>query len=276
MCSIQKQFIFFLLIFPLSFSRTLAQSDTAHLFRSFDNTTIYYEVHGKGFPIVLIHGFMSDGQSWKRTVLYNQLLQEGFQVIVPDLRGNGRSDKLQTADAYANDAEAKDVMLLMKSLGLKRYDVVGYSRGAIITARLLVLDKRVQKAVMGGMGADFTNPQWPRRIAFYHALIADTVPELHNMVKRVQDAGLDQVALAYQQKEQPSTPKEALQKVTKPVLVICGKEDNDNGSAQELVQLFPKGHYAAVPGNHGAAVRTKEFGASVTAFLKNNKELRKP
>ncbi|MDQ3842483.1 MAG: alpha/beta hydrolase, partial [Bacteroidota bacterium] len=160
MCSIQKQLVFFLLIFPLSFSRTLAQSDTAHLFRSFDNITIYYEVHGKGFPIVLIHGFMSDGQSWKRTVLYNQLLQEGFQVIVPDLRGNGRSDKPHTTDAYANDAEAKDVMLLIKSLGLKRYDVVGYSRGAIITARLLVLDKRVQKAVMGGMGADFTNPQW--------------------------------------------------------------------------------------------------------------------
>ena len=56
---------------------------------------------------------------------------------------------------------------LMQMLGIDEYGVVGYSRGSIITARLLVLDKRISKAVMGGIGIDFTNPEWPRRIMFY-------------------------------------------------------------------------------------------------------------
>jgi hypothetical protein len=64
----------------------------------------------------------------------------------------------------------------LKFLGVKKYSFVGYSRGSIIGARLLVLDKHVKKAVLGGMGADFTNPEWPRRIAYYEALTYDTIP----------------------------------------------------------------------------------------------------
>ena len=103
-----------------------------------------------------------------------------YKVILVDLRGNGKSGKPHTDGAYANDAEAKDIMLLMQHLNIKNYDAVGYSRGSIITARLMVLDKHVQKAILGGMGADFTNPNWQRSIDFYHALSADTVPELHS------------------------------------------------------------------------------------------------
>ena len=68
------------------------------------------------------------------------------------MRGNGNSDKPHDSTAYDNDAEAKDIMLLMHRLKIKQYSAVGYSRGSIITARLLVLDKRVMNAVMGGMG----------------------------------------------------------------------------------------------------------------------------
>jgi hypothetical protein len=49
-------------------------------------------------------------------------------------------------------------MGLVTYLKLKNYDAVGYSRGSIITSRLLVLDKRLHKAVMGGMGDAYTNP----------------------------------------------------------------------------------------------------------------------
>ena len=50
------------------------------------------------------------------------------------------------------------------------------------------------------MGAEFTNPEWPRRIMFYSALMGEDVPELKSMVEYVQKSGLDQLALAYQQK----------------------------------------------------------------------------
>jgi len=253
-----------MLVVSLSF----AQTDTAAYYTSFDGTKIWYEVKGKGETVVLVHGFIVNGESWKKAALYNDLLKAGYKVITFDMRGNGRSDKPHEASFYANDAEAKDIMGLLNSLKIKKYVAVGYSRGSIITARLLVLDKRVTKAVMGGMGTDFTNPEWPRRKLFYRALSGDTVAELAPMVNYVKQSGLDQQALALLQKEQPSTPLETLKKVQQPVLVICGSEDTDNGSAKELAGLFTHGVYKSTPGDHNNASRTPEFSSAILQFLK--------
>lgn len=235
---------------------------------SFDGTSIYYEMTGSGKPVILIHGFTSAGDSWKQSALYNTLQKEGYKVITVDLRGNGKSGKPHTPEAYQNDAEAKDLMILMDSLAAKEYDVVGYSRGAIIASRLLILDKKVDKVVIGGMGADFTNPDWPRRIMFYEALMGKETKELEGMVKRINDSGLDQLALAYSQNGQPSTSKEEFSRVTKSVMVISGVDDHDNGSARELAAMIPKADYVTVPGGHGGTSRTEEFSAAVIAFLK--------
>lgn len=247
-------------------------NDSATYYTSFDNTKIYYEVKGTGYPVILVHGFIMTGEGWKRTEIYKLLQSAGYKVITLDMRGNGKSGKPHTSDAYANDAEAKDIMGLATALHLRRYDVVGYSRGSIIAARLLVLDGRIHKAVLGGMGTDFTNPEWPRRKQFYRALSGDTtVTELKAMVANVQRAGLDQQALAYLQKEQPSTPKETLAQVKTPVLVVCGDRDSDNGNAQALAALFKRGRYVQVPGDHGAALGTKEFADAVINFFAKRK-----
>lgn len=268
----QQTFLALLLIVSLSSSSQNAVSqnisDTGSYFRSFDGTKIYYEVKGKGEPVLLVHGFIVNGQSWKRTELYKDLLAEGYKVIILDQRGNGFSDKPHDSTAYDNDAEAKDIMALMKLLGIKRYGAVGYSRGSIIVARLLVLDKKIKKGVMGGMGAEFTNPEWPRRIMFYRALSGDSIPGLQAMVQNVKKQGLDQQALAYLQRSQPSTSKEELGKIKQSVLVICGDKDSDNGSAKELADLFRHHVYKITPGDHGGASRTKEFSTEVISFLK--------
>ena len=268
-------FLILLITFPFNLTAQLNTStgktdslDKDRFFISFDRVRIHFQTKGGGQPVLLLHGFIANGKSWKNTALYNDLIHSGFTVIVPDLRGNGLSDKPHNPEAYAKDAEAKDMIGLMRMLGFNQYSVVGYSRGSIITARLLVLDKRVAKAVMGGMGADFTNPEWPRRIMFYKALMGEPVKELEAMVKNVKSSGLDQLALAYLQKEQPSTSKEELGAVKQPVLVICGDKDSDNGSSEELVKLIPHAIHANVPGDHGGAVRTVEFSEAVISFLK--------
>lgn len=259
--------LFFLLPTLLFINQISAQVDSAW-YTSFDGRKIYYEVKGIGKPILLVHGFIVNSSTWKKAALYTSLQEAGYQVITADLRGNGKSDKPHDAASYANDAEAKDLMGLLTQLGIKQYDVLGYSRGSIITARLLALDKRVNKAVLGGMGTDFTNPNWPRRIMFYRALSGDSIPELKGVVEYVQKAGLDQTALALLQKEQPSTSKETLSKVKQPILVICGAEDADNGSAGELAKLFPHATLATVPGNHNNAASTTQFANAVIEFLK--------
>jgi pimeloyl-ACP methyl ester carboxylesterase len=247
---------------------TLAQKDSAGYFSSFDKVRIYYEVKGTGKPVLLIHGFTGKGSDWKTKPVYDSLLANGFKVITADLRGNGSSDKPHEPEAYGNDAEAKDLMGLLKYLGIKKYTAVGYSRGSIILARLLVLDKNIERAVIGGMGADFTNPLWPRRIGIYEALMYDSIKAYDDLRKRIVSAGLDRLALAYSQKEQPSTSKEELAKVKQKVLILCGDQDEDNGKAKDLQQLIPRSQFVTVPGNHGSAAGTKEFAAAATSFLK--------
>ncbi len=242
----------------------------SNYFSSFDGAKIYYETRGEGKPVLLVHGFITNSTSWKRGRLYYDLINAGYKVIILDMRGNGRSDKPHDSTAYDNDAEAKDIMLLMDRLKVKRYSAVGYSRGSIITARLLVLDKRVVTAVMGGMGTDFTNPNWPRRIMFYHAMRGDSVPELKGAVESVKKQHLDQLALAYLQRSQPSTSKEVLSKVKQPVLVICGDQDTDNGSAAKLAKLLPNADFATVPGDHNHASATPEFSNAIKLFFKTH------
>ena len=261
-------FLSLISVFAIKYASAKNQSDSGNYYTSFDGTKIYYEVKGSGYPVILVHGFIMTSEGWKRTEVYKALQDAGYKVITLDMRGNGKSGKPHNSDAYANDAEAKDIMGLAGFLKINKYNVVGYSRGSIITARLLVLDKRINKAVMGGMGTDFTNPEWPRRKMFYRALMGDSVKELEDMVRNVQKNGLDQLALAYLQKEQPSTPKETLAKVKKPVLVVCGDKDSDNGNAKALADLFTNATYAQVPGDHGAALRTKEFADNVVSFFK--------
>ncbi|WP_114936750.1 alpha/beta fold hydrolase [Mucilaginibacter endophyticus] len=262
-------YLFILMLIMGNFVRAQQVAASGSYYNSFDGVKIYYEVKGDGFPVILVHGFSGTGEGWKKGQLYNDLLTAGYKVIILDQRGNGHSDKPHTDAGYANDAEAKDIMGLATSLGLKQYDIVGYSRGSIITSRVFVLDRRVKKAVMGGMGDAYTNPEWPRRIHAYKALMGDTsFHDVDGMIKYIRSNPFDELALAYQQKWQPSTSKQELAKVKIPVLLIDGTEDHDNGDEVALNKLIPGSKLVHVPGDHNSASRTADFSKAVVDFLK--------
>jgi pimeloyl-ACP methyl ester carboxylesterase len=245
------------------------QADSGRFFTSAGGVKIYYEVKGKGYPVVLMHGFTGTSQGWKLGKLYGDLLAAGYQVIMMDLPGNGRSDKPHTDAAYANNAEAKDIMGLMTFLKIKSYDVVGYSRGSIIASSLMVMDKRVTKTVMGGMGDGYTDPQWPRRIHAYKSIMGDTTfHDVDAMMKYIHSEHFDNESLALQQKWQPSTSPQQLAKVKKPVLIIRGTEDKDNGSETALQKMIPGSQLVYVPGDHVGAFRTQELSDAVLKFIK--------
>ena len=250
-----------------SFAQT---TDAGEFYTSFDGTKIYYEVKGTGYPVVLIHGFCGTGEGWKKSIVYNNLIKGGYKVIILDLRGNGQSDKPHTDAAYSNDAEAKDIMGLMSSLNVTKYNVVGYSRGSIIASRLLVLDTRVNKTVMGGMGDGFTDPQWPRRLHAYATLMGSKkFHEFDDMMKYIHTENFDIPALAMQQKHQPTTSGADLQKITKPVLIIRGSEDKENGSETGLQRLIPGSRLSYVPGDHNTASKNNQFSAAVFFFFQS-------
>jgi pimeloyl-ACP methyl ester carboxylesterase len=91
---------------------------------------IEYEVTGQGRPVVLLHGFPDSGRLWRHQV--PALADAGFQVIVPDLRGYGRSDKPEDVEAYSMMFLAGDVLAVLADLGIARAHVVGHDWGAAL------------------------------------------------------------------------------------------------------------------------------------------------
>jgi len=91
---------------------------------------IEYEVTGQGPPVVLLHGFPDSGRLWRHQV--PALAGAGFRVIVPDLRGYGRSDKPQAVEAYSMVFLAADVLAVLADLEITRAHVVGHDWGAAL------------------------------------------------------------------------------------------------------------------------------------------------
>ena len=98
---------------------------------------IEYEVTGEGRPVVLLHGFPDTGRLWRNQV--PALADAGFRVIVPDMRGFGRSDKPSVVEAYAIQALAADVLAVLADAGAERAHVVGHDWGAVVAWGLAAL-----------------------------------------------------------------------------------------------------------------------------------------
>ncbi|MGH3242592.1 MAG: alpha/beta fold hydrolase [Spirillospora sp.] len=94
-------------------------------------TELYYEDHGAGQPVVLIHGYPLDGSSWERQS--RELIDAGFRVITYDRRGFGRSSKVGTG--YDYDTFAADLNTLLETLDLRDVILVGFSMGTGELAR---------------------------------------------------------------------------------------------------------------------------------------------
>ncbi|MDB2606671.1 alpha/beta hydrolase, partial [Zobellia sp.] len=219
---------------------SISVSAQTQFFNSFDDTKIAYKDEGEGDVILLIHGFLNTKESWDNAPLKDDLLAQGFRVIAMDLRGNGESDKPQTEEAYSFDAEVMDILFLRQHLRLKKYVAVGYSRGSIVLAKLLLKDKRIKKAVLGGMGIDFTEYRWPRRIKFMQAFNGKVTDETQEAVDYAKSINADFRSLYLQQRFQPYTKKSHLAYVQAKVLVIAGNDDLDNGSPEKLHEAIPK------------------------------------
>jgi non-heme chloroperoxidase len=110
------------------------------------NIELYYEDHGKGQPVVLIHGYPLSGASWEKQVPV--LLNAGHRVITYDRRGFGKSS--QPTTGYNYDTFAEDLLKLIRHLELRDFALVGFSMGGGEVARYIGKygSKGVSKAVI--------------------------------------------------------------------------------------------------------------------------------
>jgi len=110
------------------------------------NIELYYEDHGSGQPVVLIHGYPLSGASWEKQVPV--LLEAGYRVITYDRRGFGKSS--QPTAGYNYDTFAEDLHKLVTRLKLQDFTLVGFSMGGGEVARYIGKygSKGVGKAVI--------------------------------------------------------------------------------------------------------------------------------
>ena len=133
---------------------TVAAQQTAKV----NGIEMYYESHGAGEPLVLLHGFNSSGQTW-RPVL--EEFARHYRVIVPDLRGHGSSTN--PTGEFTHRQSARDVYALLDSLGVKQFRAMGISTGGMTLLHMATTQgERVEAMVL--IGATTYFPEQARAI----------------------------------------------------------------------------------------------------------------
>lgn len=228
---------------------------------------------GAGRPVVLLHGLFSSAEvNWIKFATADRLVKAGFEAIMPDLRAHGQSDAPHDLAAYPADVLVQDALALVAKLELTDYDLVGFSLGARTAVRGVLAGLQPRRLVLGGMGLEGLSG-WARRSAhfidaidrFGTILREDPAYLAQNFMKSM---NVDRVAARLLLQSVDDTATTALDAITMPALVVCGSEDQDNGSAEALAERLPNAIYRAVPGTHMSSVTKPEFGAAIVDFLK--------
>jgi pimeloyl-ACP methyl ester carboxylesterase len=113
---------------------------------------VFYFLQGQGEPVVLIHGWLSSaGINWVLPGISAKLAKD-FQVIAPDVRGHGLSDKPIKEESYGPEL-VEDIVRLLDRHHISEAHIVGYSMGSIVAASFMVKHpERVLSGTLSGMG----------------------------------------------------------------------------------------------------------------------------
>jgi pimeloyl-ACP methyl ester carboxylesterase len=243
-----------------------------HYWNATDGVKLVWHEVGEGRPVVLVHGLFSDANTnWIKFGHAERIAAAGFRVIMPDLRAHGLSDKPQTAEAYPRGVLARDLHELIAQLGLRDYDLGGFSLGARTVVQAVGEGARPRKAILAGMGLEGLS-DWNRRQAFFHETIAqfDTAKRgdpWWMAIQFMKTMKVDRVAAGLLLRTFEDAEPEWLAAFTMPTLVLCGTEDEDNGSAPRLAEALPNATYLTVPGTHMSSVTKQQFGERLAEWL---------
>jgi non-heme chloroperoxidase len=255
---------------------------------------LYYEDHGSGQPVVLIHGYPLDGSSWEKQTA--ALLEAGYRVITYDRRGFGRSSKPVTG--YDYDTFAADLDAVLRTLDLSEAVLVGFSMGTGEVGRYLSTygSARVAKAaflgslepyllqtednptgvpqeVFDGLGQAVTADRYAFFTDFFDNFYnTDTFLGTERLSRQVVDASWNiasrsgAVASVAAQPTWLTDFREDIPKIDVPALIVHGTADNIlpiEATGRQFAKALPEADYVEIEGaphgllwTHGAEVNT--------------------
>jgi len=237
-----------------------------------DGVELAYHELGQGRAVVLLHGLFSDANmNWIKFGHAARIARAGFRVIMPDLRAHGLSGKPHGEQYYPKGILARDLRELITNLALTDFDLGGFSLGSRTTVEGVGEGLSPRKAILGGAGLEGLR-NWKRRKDFFIEAIAgfDTVArgDPHWLsIQFMKSQKVDRVAAAQLLESFEDAFMNWLQAFTMPTLVVCGDEDDDNGSAEELANVLPNAIFREVPGTHMSSVTKPELGDAIAQFL---------
>lgn len=245
-------------------------------FEASDGVRLAVHEMGAGRPLILLHGYFSDAATnWIKYGHAALLADAGFRVIMPNLRAHGQSGKPHDPAYYPKDVLADDQFALIEHLGLTDFDLGGYSLGGRTVARMLARGCAPRRAVISGMGLKGLTNTEARGDHFRHVLTNLGQHERGSAAFMAEaflkTSGGDPVALLRILDTFVDTPVEAIGGFDLPVAVVCGEDDQDNGSALALAEALPHGTLISVPGNHMSAVVKPDLGQAIGDFLLGDK-----
>jgi pimeloyl-ACP methyl ester carboxylesterase len=240
--------------------------------KSSDDVQLAYHELGEGRPVVLLHGLFSDANmNWIRFGHAARIAGDGFRVIMPDLRAHGLSGKPHGGEHYPRGILARDLRELIDGLAVTDFDLGGFSLGSRTTVEAVGEGLKPRRAILGGAGLEGLR-NWERRKTFFLEAIAmfDKVQrgDPHWLsIQFMKSQHVDRVAAALLLDSFADAFMGWLQAFTMPTLVVCGDQDEDNGSAEELANVLPNALFEEIPGTHMNSVTKPEFGESIARFL---------
>lgn len=243
-----------------------------HFWTASDGVELAWHEQGQGRPVILLHGLFSDAHmNWIKFGHAERIAAAGFRVIMPDLRAHGLSGKPHDAQFYPRGILARDVRELVALLGLAEFDLGGFSLGARTTVEAVGEGMRPRRAILGGAGLEGLR-NWKRRKDFFIQAIDlfDKVPRTDPhwlSIQFMKSQGVDRAAAALLLDSFENAFGEWLKAFTMPTLVVCGSEDDDNGSAEQLANVLPNAEFAEIPGTHMSSVTRPELGEAIVDFL---------
>jgi len=255
------------------------------------HTEIFYEVHGRGKPLLLIAGLASDSQSWA-TVLYE--LSKEFKVIVFDNRGCGRTNCPE--NQISIEGMAGDALALLDHLQIEKTNVLGHSMGGYV-AQQLCLDHpdRVSKFILADTSA-YTNKrnkvllndlvsyrengmeleEWFRSLFFwiFSRHFFENPKTLDESLEIAAEYPYLQSAEGFKQQVKAIITfdsEQRLEEIKNETLILCGREDilyNPFESIQVLSKIFNSSVAIVEHAAHALFIENpKDFVECVVKFI---------
>ena len=270
-------------------TQTRAEARTVHA----NGTDIHYLEQGEGETLILLHGgVVSTNPLWTGVPIayasHMEALAARFRVIAPDTRGCGRTPHSEGPMTF--DILADDVAALIRSLGLERPAVAGFSEGGITATVLGIRHPGAVSAIVNDAGFDAFDPQAPT-VAMMRQILggspdateanpdlaaqqfeeSEQMRPLFELMKRDQDAGQGDghwrtyLRLTWQRVTTfPNYTYSDFASITAPTLILCGDRDEFCPVEQAVAAYrpLPDGELAILPG-HGHYIPPAAIEATI-------------